>query len=127
MAINNTVTLIGNMGTEVRIVESPNQFFGALSLATTDSYKDENEEWKDKETLWHNILIFNPSLISIAKGLKAGTRLKIIGSLSYRPFQFISKDGELILKKDGEPVHKNEASIVARSIELAPLPAKNKS
>jgi len=119
MAINNTVTLIGNMGSEARIIKTEEITFAGLSLATTDSYKDRNEEWQDKETIWHNILIFNPRTIEMVKRLKKGTRLKVLGSLSYRPFEVISGDGELFTKK--------EASIVSASIEMAPLANKSSS
>ena len=37
MAINNTVTLIGNMGAEARIIKTEENSFAAISLATTDS------------------------------------------------------------------------------------------
>ncbi|MEL7005376.1 MAG: single-stranded DNA-binding protein [Bacteroidota bacterium] len=113
MAINNTVKLIGNMGSEARIIENEETTFAAFSLATTDSYKDQNDEWQDKETLWHNILIFNPRLIELFKSLKSGTRLEITGSLSYRPFEVVSGEGEVFTKK--------EASIIAGKVEMAPI------
>ena len=118
MAINNKVTLIGNMGSEARIIETEdNNTFAAFSLATTDSYKDQNEEWQDKETQWHNILVFSSRMIELVKRLKKGTRLEITGSLSYRPFEVVSGDGEVFTKK--------EVSIIANSVEMAPLAKKN--
>lgn len=116
MAINNSITLIGNMGNEARIIETEERRFATFSIATTDSYKDENEQWQDKETIWHNILIFNPKVIEVAKNLKKGTRINITGALSYRPFEVVNGDGEIITKK--------EASIIAYQIEQAPLVKK---
>ena len=47
MAINNTTLLTGNMGSEARIIETEENRFAAFSLATTDSYKDENDQWHE--------------------------------------------------------------------------------
>ncbi len=118
MAFNNTVTLTGNLGSEARIVATEENTFAAVSLATTDSYKDEQGEWHDKQTLWHNILAFNPRVIEELKALKKGTRIQVTGSLSYRPFEVVNGDGEVITKK--------EASIVAGKVELAALPKKSR-
>lgn len=116
MAINNTVTLIGNMGTEARIIETEGNTFIAFSLATTDSYKDGEDNWQNKETIWHNVLVFGSKTMEVAKSLKKGSRIQLTGSLSYRPFEVVNGDGEVITKK--------EASVIARRIELAPLAKK---
>lgn len=118
MSINNTVTLIGNMGSEARIIETEENRFAAFSIATTDSYKTEAGEWQEKDTIWHNVLVFNPKVIEIVKNLKTGTRIEVTGALSYRPFEVVSGDNEVITKK--------EASIIAGKIEQAPLVKKKK-
>lgn len=118
MALNNTVTLTGNLGAEARIIATEENTFAALSLATTDSYKDEAGNWHDKETIWHNILAFNPRMIEQLKSFKTGTRITITGSLSYRPFEVVNGDGQLITKK--------EASIIASKVEITPLVKKQK-
>lgn len=115
MAINNTVTLIGNMGSDADIIETENTTFAAVSIATTDSYKGENEEWQELATIWHNVLTFNPKLIEVLKSLKKGSRLEITGSLSYRPYKVMM---------DNKEITKYEASIIARKVELAPLSKK---
>ena len=106
------------MGSEARIIVNESTSFAAFSLATTDSYKDEQDQWQDKETVWHNILLFSPRLIEMVKNLKKGTRITLTGSLSYRPFEVVNGDGEIIIKK--------EASIIGRQIELAPLVKKQR-
>ena len=117
MAINNSVTLIGNMGSEVRLNQDKEaREFAAFSLATTDSYQDEEGSWHDKDTIWHNILAFCPTVISMLKNLKKGSRIQLTGSLSYRPYDVQDGDGVVITKK--------EASIIARKIEMAPLVKK---
>lgn len=118
MAYNNTVTLTGNMGSEARIITTEESHFAAFSLATTDSYQDDSGVWKEKDVIWHSILIFNPVLIEMVKNLKTGTRLKITGSLSYRPFEVMNGEGEIITKK--------EAAIIAAQVEQAPLVRKKK-
>ena len=116
MSFNNTVTLIGNMGSEAKIIAQHGKNFAAVSLATTDQYKNETGDWVSKETLWHNVLVFNPRLIEELKALKKGTRIKVTGELSYRSFE-VSDD-------EGNQFQKQEASVVAKKIELAPLLTK---
>ena len=118
MAINNTIKLVGNTGTEIKIIENDGKPFAACSLATTDSYKDkETEEWKDKETIWHDVIVFNPKLMEQLKAFKKGTRLEVTGSLSYREFK-VQDEGKIIAKK--------EARIIANQVDQAPLVKKNR-
>ncbi|MEZ4991931.1 MAG: single-stranded DNA-binding protein [Saprospiraceae bacterium] len=116
MAINNTVKLIGNMGSEVKVIESDGTKFAAVSIATTDSYKDKGtEEWTDKATIWHSVVAFNSKVIEQLKSFKKGTRLEITGSLSYREFKLLDQ---------GKEITKREASIIAHKVEQAPLVKK---
>ena len=116
MANNNTVKLIGNLGAEAKVIEGENKTFAAMRVATTDSYKDkETEEWKDKATIWHDVIVFSPALIEEVKGYKKGVRLEIDGSISYREF---------LVSVDGKEVTKREASILAHKIQQAPLVKK---
>lgn len=121
MAINNTVTLIGNMGSEARIEKSnkDGNEFAAVSIATTDSYKDDSDQWHEKETVWHSVVAFSPKVMEVLKSLKKGTRVQITGSLSYRPYDVTNGDGEVITKK--------EASIIAYRVDQAPLVKKRES
>ena len=119
MAYNNTATLTGNIGSEAKIINKDDKTFATFSLATTDSYKNEQEEWVKKDSIWHNIVVFDPQLVEQVKSFKKGARLKIIGAISYRPFE--------TQLEDGRSVKKNEASIVAGKIEMAPLIKKSQS
>lgn len=113
MAINNAITLTGNLGAEADIIKTDNSTFAAIRLATTDSYKDEEKDkWVELDTIWHDVVAFNPVVIETLKSLKTGTRVKIEGSLNYRPYQIMH---------EGKEITKKEASIVARKVELAPL------
>ncbi len=118
MAINNSVTLIGNMGSEARIIETEEKTFAAFSLATTDTYLDKDGMWQDKQTIWHDVVVFNPVLMEMIRHFKTGARIRLNGALSYRPFEVKIAKNKTITKK--------EVSIVARTIELAPLVKKKK-
>ena len=120
MAINNTVTLTGNLGSEAEIIETDSTTFASVSLATADSYKDEQDHWQQASTIWHHVLTFNPKLIQALKGLKKGTRIQIEGALSYRPYQVQTHDKQGEVKE----ITKYEASVIARKVELAPLAKK---
>ena len=118
MARHFTATLTGNMGSEARIITTEERTFAAFSLATTDSYQDEEGNWKDLETIWHDVITFNPKIIQVLKSLKTGSRIKVTGSLSYRPYEVMIED---------KKIQKKEASIIAKKVEMAPLAKKPKS
>lgn len=118
MAINNSVTLKGNMGSDARIyLDREGKEFVSVNIATTDSYKNEADEWVEKKTEWHNIMAFSPTVVALLKNLKKGSRIEVEGSLSYRPFDVIDGEGEVITKK--------EVSIIARKVEQKPLVKKS--
>lgn len=116
MAYNNTITLTGNLGSEAKIVEQDGKEFAVFSIATADSYQDDNEQWVQKETIWHDVLVFSPYVLQQVKSLKKGTRIELTGALSYRDFQVVLEDGLRVTKK--------EASVIAYQVELKPLPRK---
>ncbi len=108
MAINNRVELHGHLGAEPKVIGKDDKTFLVLRLATTDSYpvgQGEDVKWKDRETVWHDVLVFRPATAHFARELKKGDRVQITGAISYRPF------------KDAEGYTRKQASIVARFIE----------
>lgn len=109
---NNQVTLIGNLGNDVRINKKKEMVMAAFSLATSDSYKDKKGEWQKKKAIWHNVLVFHDKVIEVAKDLKKGARIEINGSLSYRDFDVSTGKNKIT---------KREASIIAHAIKSAPL------
>lgn len=114
MTKNNEVCLIGNVGGEPKVIDKNDRLFVVFTLATQDSYKDDNDQWQNKQVVWHNnLLAFNSTAMSKAKGLGKGDRIKVTGSLSYRPFEAKTADGSIIAK--------NEVSIIVSNIEPAPL------
>lgn len=120
MAYNNTVTLTGNLGQEAKIIEQDDgKTFAAFSIATADSYQLDDGTWETKETVWHRLVSFSPLVTQTVRGLKAGMRVEITGSLSYRPFE--------TLLPDGRSVTKMEATVIANKLELKPLVKKQKA
>lgn len=113
MARNNKIELHGFLGQDAKVIESDGKTFVSLRVATTDSYKDENDKWQDKESIWHEILVFRPLTVQFAKELKKGNLVDITGSISYRPF------------KDEQGYTRNQATIVAGYIEKANFDKKD--
>ena len=110
MSKNNKVELSGFLGTDPKIIIKDGKNFIVLNVATTDSYPVTNEKtgeitWKDKETVWHDVLIFRVTTAQFAKELKKGDRVEVSGTLSYRPF------------KDAEGYTRKQATIVGTFIE----------
>ncbi|HAK77560.1 MAG TPA: hypothetical protein DCM71_11765, partial [Runella sp.] len=91
-----------------KLIEQEGKKFVALSIATTDSYKDDAGQWHDKETIWHNVLVFRPVAIQFAEKLKKGDKVELIGSLSYKPF------------KDENGNTHNQAVIIAGFVQHQP-------
>lgn len=119
MANNNNVELTGILGDDMKIIEREGATaFGVARMATKDSWKDkETDEWKeDEESTWHNLLVFSPNAFATLKGLKKGTRIKVLGKISYKPRE---------VAQNGETFKIYEASIIVRKVEQAPLVKKS--
>lgn len=84
MVINNIVELIGNIGFKVKIIEIEIFMFVSFFIVIMDSYQDkEIEEWKEREIIWYDVVVFNFKFIEVFKVFDKGVRLKIIGILIY--------------------------------------------
>lgn len=110
MAINCKIELNGYLGNDPKTATSGGKSFVVLRVATTDSYpvKDEKTgeiKWKDKETVWHDVLVFKPQATHHARDLKKGDAVTITGGLAYKPF------------KDASGFTKRQASIIANFVE----------
>lgn len=113
MITNNHVVLTGRLGADPKLVQLEGKSFAAFSIATQDRYQDKNDEWKNKETVWHRCLAFGDTLVDMTQKLKKGMRIKVTGAISYRNFK--------ALLENNQTIKKQEASVVASSIEQAPL------
>lgn len=118
MAYNSTVILTGNLGSAPKTIEGLNKTFTTFSLATTDSYQEKDSgEWKNKETQWHEVVVFGSKLMEQAQQLEKGNRVKVTGSLTYKSREVFDNEGKSFSIK--------EARVIAGKIEDAPL-EKNK-
>jgi single-strand DNA-binding protein len=82
----NKVILIGNLGKDpdVRSMGSGDKVVN-LTIATSESWKDRNSGERQERTQWHNIVIFNQGLVTVAeKYLKKGAKVYIEGQLETR-------------------------------------------
>ncbi|OYU92972.1 MAG: single-stranded DNA-binding protein [Bacteroidetes bacterium B1(2017)] len=88
----NRVTLIGNLGQdpELRKLEG-NIAVAKLTLATSESYKDENGQ-THTHTEWHNIVLWRGLAEMAEKYLKKGSLVCIEGKLRTRNYD--DKNGE---------------------------------
>jgi single-strand DNA-binding protein len=82
----NKVTLIGHLGQdpEVRRLENGTPV-GRFSLATSESYRDGNNEWQTL-TEWHNIVVWRDLAERAEKSIKKGALVYIEGKLTHRKY-----------------------------------------
>ena len=100
----NKVTLIGNLGgdPEIRHLENGTAV-GRFSLATNENYKDKDGNWQ-KQTEWHNIVVWRELADRAEKQLKKGMTVYVEGKISYRKYS--GQDG----------VERNVTDIVANNV-----------
>jgi single-strand DNA-binding protein len=82
----NKVALIGYLGAkpEIRTLPSEDRV-ASFSLATSESWKDQETGEKKEVTQWHRISVFNEGLVGvIEKYLDKGSRIYLEGSLENR-------------------------------------------
>jgi len=81
----NKVMLIGNLGADAETRFTTNNVaITTFPLATSRSYKNQNNEWVS-ETTWHNIVCFNLSDF-YKQALKKGKRFYIEGRINKREY-----------------------------------------
>lgn len=87
----NKVIIVGNLGKdpEVRHFEG-NSSVASFSVATSETYTDKNGE-RQKNTEWHNVVLWNGLAGVAEKYLKKGNLVYIEGKLTTRKWQ--DKDG----------------------------------
>jgi single-strand DNA-binding protein len=89
----NKVILVGNLGKdpEIRSTQDGREI-ASFSLATSETWKDKNSGERKEKTEWHNIVIFNPNLVTVVKNyVKKGSKLYIEGALQTR--KWTDKEG----------------------------------
>lgn len=91
--LNNSVTLIGNLGKDIEITNLPSgAVVGKTSLATNKFYMDKNGE-KVQKVEWHPIVVWNKTAELMEKICKKGNRVMVKGELNHDSYK--NKDGEM--------------------------------
>jgi single-strand DNA-binding protein len=89
--LRNSVRLIGNLGMDPEVKDLANdKKLAKFSLATTESYKNDNGE-KVSDTQWHNLIAWGNQAAVAEKYLKKGSEVAIEGKLTSRSYS--DKDG----------------------------------
>ena len=87
----NRVTLLGNLGQDPDVRSTPSgASVATLNVATTESYKDRNDEWQEN-TDWHRVVLWNRLADVASQYLKKGDRVYIEGKISTRSYE---KEGQ---------------------------------
>jgi single-strand DNA-binding protein len=82
----NQLTIIGFCGANAEAKYLPNGTpVTKFSVATKRSWKDENDEWKEK-TQWHNVVAFGKGFAQLADRLVKGAHVFVQGELTTREY-----------------------------------------
>ena len=90
-SLRNSVRLVGNLGMDPEVKSfDGNKKLAKLSLATSESYKNEKGE-KVTDTQWHNLALWGNLAKFAEDGLKKGDEVAIEGKLTNK--SYTDKDG----------------------------------
>jgi single-strand DNA-binding protein len=90
-SLRNSVRLVGNLGMDPEVKSfDNNKKLAKLSLATSESYKNDKGE-KVTETQWHNLVLWGAQAKFAEDYLKKGDEVAIEGKLTNR--NYTDKDG----------------------------------
>lgn len=113
MASVNRVTLLGNLGKDPELRQTPN---GAavcnISLATTRKWKDKTSGEMVEETEWHRVTFFDRQAEIAAEYLQKGSPVYVEGRLKTRKFT------------DKEGVEKYVTEVIAMEMQLVTKPER---
>lgn len=91
-SMKNSIQLIGNLGRNPEITKtSSGAKIGKVSIATSESYKDNNGE-KVTQTQWHNLIAWGALADYMETHFKKGDYIGIRGKIRYN--SFTAKDGQ---------------------------------
>jgi single-strand DNA-binding protein len=90
-SLKNSVRLVGNLGMDPEIKTfDTNKKLAKLSLATSESYKNDKGE-KITDTQWHNLVLWGVQAKIAEDVLKKGDEIVVEGRINNR--SYIDKDG----------------------------------
>ena len=103
--MKNLIILIGNAGQDPEIRKLENGTSVAkVSLATKESWKDKDGNWKD-ETQWHSLQLWR-ELADRATNIKKGSLVYVEGKVTYRKY------------KDKDDIERSVTDIVVSSFRV---------
>jgi single-strand DNA-binding protein len=103
----NKVILLGNVGKDPEIKSLPSgQPVANFSIATSDRYKDKQDQWQDR-TEWHNLAAFGRLAEIVRDYVKKGNKLYVEGRLTTRSWDD---------KESGKKVYRTE--IIVNDLSL---------
>ena len=92
MTPKNHAQVIGHVGSDPKIITSPNGTkIANLSIATTEKYKNANGD-RVESTEWHSIIAFGVRAELIEKYVNKGSQILVSGKLQTR--DYLDKDGK---------------------------------
>ena len=95
----NKVILLGNVGKDPEIKSLPSgQAVANFSIATSDRYKDKQDQWQDR-TEWHNVTAYARLAEIVRDYVKKGNKLYVEGRLTTRSWDD---------KESGKKVYRTE-------------------
>jgi single-strand DNA-binding protein len=116
MASVNKVILVGNLGADPEIRYTPNgKPTAAVSVATTDKWKDKATGELKEFTEWHRVVFFNRLAEIVGDNLKKGAQIYVEGKLKTRKWtdkngvdrystEVIGRELQMLGKKDANNV-----------------------
>ena len=104
MAIDNTVTLIGNLTDDPELRFTPNGAAVAnFRLAVTPRVR-EGDSWKDGETSFFRINVWRQQAENAAESLTKGTRAIVIGRLRMRSWETDAGEKRTVVEVEADEV-----------------------
>ncbi len=87
----NKAIILGNLGQDPELRSTPTGLsVTTLNVATTESFKDKNGEWKEN-TEWHRIVVWDKMAETAHERLKKGSKVYVEGKITNRSYD--GKDG----------------------------------
>ena len=84
--VQNSVTLIGNLGKDPEQFQGKQGVVTRFSLATTETYNNAKGE-KVKTTHWHRCVVFGKRAETLAQYVSKGDKLAVQGKITYDRYQ----------------------------------------
>lgn len=82
------ITIVGHLAKDPEEIDyGPNKNVTRLRVACSDSYKDENGDWKDADTAFYNVSAWRNLGKNVASSLKKGDKVIVQGKMKYSEFK----------------------------------------